>query len=182
MDRPDYDLEESLDVGTQEQHRALGNLTRHRVLGLLLDRAMTATQLADALGVLKGSTGFHLQVLERAGLVRVVRTRKVRGVTEKYYGRTARRFELDAPDSPTSAAPLLLRTVAAEVERVGSPGAPTDTVSTARARLDPDRAVDFQGRLVALVEEFRTEHSPQDSAYTLAVAFFRTEPGPEDGR
>jgi len=31
-------------------------------------------------------------VLEKAGLVRVVRTRKVRALTERFYGRTARLF------------------------------------------------------------------------------------------
>src|SRR3712207_6163334 len=147
MDRPDYELADSLDVGTAEQHKALGNLTRHRMLGLLLDQAMTTTQLAEALGVLKGSTSFHLRVLEQAGLVRVVRTQKVRGVTEKYYGRTARRFELDRPGPSPQAAPMLLRTVAAELERVGFEGSPADMVTTTRARLDPGRAAEFRDRL-----------------------------------
>lgn len=175
MDRPDYELAETLVVDSAEQHRALGNLTRHRVLGLLLDRAMTGAQLAEALGVLKGSVSFHLRTLEQAGLVRVVRTRPVRGVTERYYGRTARRFELDRPGSDVGAGPLLLRTVADAVQRVGPAGSPTDMVVTTRARLDPARAEDFRDRLAALIEEFRTESSSA-AAYTLAVAYFRSEP------
>ena len=39
----------------------------------------------------------HLRVLEEAGLVRVVRTAKVRALTEKYYGRTARTFLIKGP-------------------------------------------------------------------------------------
>ena len=173
---PDYELADELRVDSQDQHRALGNLTRHRILGLLLDRAMTASQLAEALGVLKGSAGFHLRTLERAGLVREVRTRKVRGVVERYYGRTARRYNLDAPDSPTTAAPMMLRTLAAELERIGPPGTPTDTVLHTRARLDPERAAEFRARLGELVAEFRAA-SGTGPAYTLGLAYFRSEPG-----
>jgi DNA-binding transcriptional ArsR family regulator len=36
--------------------------------------------------------GYHLKVLEEAGLVHVVRTKKVRAIEAKYYGRTARIF------------------------------------------------------------------------------------------
>ncbi|MFL6129736.1 MAG: ArsR family transcriptional regulator [Mycobacteriales bacterium] len=176
MDHPDYELEDTLVVDSAEQHRALGNLTRHRILGLLLDRAMTGAQLAEALDVLKGSVSFHLRALERAGLVRVVRTRPVRGVTERYYGRTARRYELDRPGSDVDAGPMLLRTVADEAERVGPAGSPTDMITTTRARLDPAGAADFRDRLGALVEEFRAAPGPATPAYTLAVAFFRSEP------
>jgi predicted ArsR family transcriptional regulator len=176
MDRPDYGLADTLVVDSAEQHRALGNLTRHRILGLLLDRAMTGAQLAEALGVLKGSVSFHLRTLERAGLVQVVRTRPVRGVTERYYGRTARRFELDGPGGDADAGPLLLRTIADEVGRVGSAGSPTDMVTTTRARLDPARAEHFRDRLVALIEDFRLEPGSAAPAYTLAVAYFRSEP------
>ncbi len=173
----DYELAEQLTVDSAEQHRALGNLTRHRILGLLLDRAMTGAQLADALGVLKGSVSFHLRMLERAGLVRVVRTRPVRGVTERYYGRTARRYDLDRPggDDDGTGTPMLLRTVADEAERVGD-AAQTNLTTLTRARLDPERAAHFQDRLTALIEEFRAEPASDEAAYTLAVAYFRSEP------
>ena len=172
---PDYELADQLVVDSQEQHRALGNLTRHRILGLLLDRAMTASQLAEALGVLKGSVSFHLRTLERAGLVREVRTRKVRGVVERYYGRTARRYELDGPGAAGNAAPMMLRTLAAELERVGSAGTPTDLTVSTRARLDPERAAEFARRLTELVEEYRAA-SGAGPAYPLGVAYFRSEP------
>ena len=59
-----------------------------------------------ALDTPKGTVGHHLKVLEKAGLVRVVRTRKVRALTEKYYGRVARLFVLKSTDDscPTSSA------------------------------------------------------------------------------
>jgi len=185
MDRPDYELDDWMDASSPEQHRAFGNLTRHRILGLLLDRAMTGAQLAEALGVLKGSASFHLRVLERAGLVRVVRTRKVRGVEERYYGRTARRYELDPPGGPDREVGLVLRTVADEMERAAAAGLADrdlDLATTTRARLDPERAGEFRRRLAALAEEFRSQPASNQPAYTLAVAFFRAEPGSGDDR
>ena len=70
---------------------------------------------------------------------------------------------------------MLLRTVADEAERVGDT-APTNLTTLTRARLDPERAAHFQERLTALIEEFRTEPASDEAAYTLAVAYFRSEP------
>lgn len=162
-----------LDVSAPGQHKALGNPTRNRILGLLLDRAMTGAQLAEALGVLKGSVSFHLRVLDGAGLVRVVRTAKVRGVTESYWGRTARRYELD--DGSSTGATTILRTVVADMDRVGTPGE-HDFVAKARARVDPARADEFRRRLQELVDEFRVVRDDDAAAYTLAVAYFQSEP------
>jgi DNA-binding transcriptional ArsR family regulator len=177
MDRrgPDYELADRLDVTTAEQHRALGNLTRSQILGLLNEEAATITQLAATLGVLKGSASYHVRLLERAGLVRVVRTRRVRGVVERYYGRTARRFELDAPGAGRDAGGLLLRTAAAELDRRG-PVEPDDVdmVTSTHARLDPARAREFRTRLTELIEELRTAGSPGQPQYGLVVALYST--------
>ena len=96
---PDYELDDVLVVQDPKQLRALGDFTRGRIIGLLGQRAASTTELATALDMPKGTVGHHLKVLEKAGLVRVVRTRQVRALTEKYYGRVARLFELKGVDS-----------------------------------------------------------------------------------
>jgi DNA-binding transcriptional ArsR family regulator len=65
---------------------ALSDETRVRILAITRERPSSITELAFELGRPKGTVGYHLKMLERAGLVRVVRTRRVRAVTEKYYG------------------------------------------------------------------------------------------------
>jgi DNA-binding transcriptional ArsR family regulator len=65
---------------------ALSGDLRVRILAITGERPASITELASLLGRPKGTVGYHLKVLERAGLVRVVRTRRVRAVTEKYYG------------------------------------------------------------------------------------------------
>src|SRR5699024_10214475 len=74
------------------EYRALFEDTRKQIVSLLLERAATTSELAEVLGKPKGTVGHHLKVLEEAGLVHVVRTKKVRALEAKYYGRTARVF------------------------------------------------------------------------------------------
>src|ERR671935_1665766 len=95
---PDYNLEDVLYLTTPEQFKAITGSTRPRILGLVGQRAATTKQLAETLGLPKGTVGHHLKVLEDAGLVRVVRTRQVRAITEKFYGRTARLFLFETED------------------------------------------------------------------------------------
>ena len=91
---PGYELEETMPVTGADQFRALFEDTRLRIADLLLERAATVTELAAALHRPKGTIGHHVSVLEEAGLIRVVRTRKVRAIEAKYYGRTARTYLL----------------------------------------------------------------------------------------
>ena len=176
MNAPDYDLADSMDVTTSEQHRAVGNRTRMQILGVLNDRAATITQLAGILGVLKGSTSYHVRMLEQAGLVRVVRTRKVRGVVERYYGRTARRFELDTPETPSPRPGMLLRVAADEVDH-GPRAVDPDMVTSAHAGLDSSRAREFRRRLEKLIEEFRSTGRPDEPQWGLVVGLYRTGVG-----
>jgi DNA-binding transcriptional ArsR family regulator len=72
-----------------EEQSVLGALAddlRVRILAVTREQPASITELAALLRRPKGTVGYHLKVLERAGLVRVVRTRRVRAVTEKYYG------------------------------------------------------------------------------------------------
>src|SRR4029450_2299064 len=87
---PDYDLDEMLVVTAPEQLRALADPLRATLLELVLERAATITELAKAVGRPKSTVGYHVNFLVDAGLFRVVRTRRVRAIEERYYGRVAR--------------------------------------------------------------------------------------------
>src|SRR6266571_4450895 len=95
---PDYDAEDILVVSEPERLRALADDLRTTIVLLLRERARSTKELADELGLPKGTVGHHLKVLESAGLIRVVRTRQVRAITEKFYGRVARLFILRSAD------------------------------------------------------------------------------------
>src|SRR5262249_12440895 len=96
---PDYEADDVLVVREPEQLRALGDDLRAEIVVRLREYARSTTELAEALGLPKGTVGYHLKVLEKAGLIRVVRTRRVRALTERYYGRTARLFIFKSADT-----------------------------------------------------------------------------------
>ena len=75
---PDYEADDVLVVREPEQLRALGDDLRSRIVVLLRERALSTTELAERLELPKSTVGHHVKVLEKAGLVRVVRTRQVR--------------------------------------------------------------------------------------------------------
>ena len=105
---------EVLTITSAEQYRALGHPLRHRLLFALGRRPATISQLAVALDSHKGNVAHHLKVLREAGLVVVTETRQVRGGTEQYYQRTARR--LDFPGEPGAAhTGVMLQAVADEL-------------------------------------------------------------------
>ena len=144
---PDYEAEDVLVVREPEQLRALGDDLRSTIVVLLRDRALSTTELAEKLGLPKGTVGHHVKVLEKAGLIRVVRTRQVRAVTEKSYGRVARLFLLKGTDD----------------------GGEDEVV---RARLSDADARRLSRRLAKLIDDFRAAESPEGREYALAAALY----------
>ena len=89
---PDYDLADRLALTGPSQVKAISHPLRTTILGLLHERAASVTELAIALERPKSTVAHHVNVLAEAGLVQVVRTRRVRAIEERFYGRTARMF------------------------------------------------------------------------------------------
>lgn len=106
--------DEQLTITSAGQYRALGHPLRHRLLFALGQHPATISQLATALGSHKGNIAHHLKVLREAGLVAVTHTQQVRGGTEQYYQRTARRLEFPG-DRGTAHAGVMLQAVADEM-------------------------------------------------------------------
>ena len=100
---PDYDLDEMVVVTAPERlPRALADRLRGAVLGLLLERAATVTEIAKAVERPQSTVAYHVNVLVDAGLVRVVRTRRgVRAIEERYYGRIARTLYIGTLSRPS---------------------------------------------------------------------------------
>ncbi len=179
LPQPDYDAVDVLVVREPEQLRALGDDLRAKVVVLLREHAASTTELADKLGLPKGTVGHHVKVLEKAGLIRVVRTRKVRALTEKYYGRTARLFLFKSSDDADGegvrdVAAASLRTAAEEM----LPSIDDDRTSFAvlRARLTDADAARFVRRLEKLQREYLAADNPEGEHYGIALALFRRAP------
>jgi DNA-binding transcriptional ArsR family regulator len=89
---PDYDLDDLFVVTAPEQLRALADPLRGTLLELVLERAATVTEMAQAVDRPKSSVAYHVNLLVDVGLLRVVRSRRVRAIDERYYGRVARTY------------------------------------------------------------------------------------------
>src|SRR5437870_4832332 len=89
---PDYELADRIALTEPAQVQAISHPMRTTILALLHERAATVSELAVALERPKSTVAHHVKVLNEAGLVQVVRTRRVRAIEERFYGRTARMF------------------------------------------------------------------------------------------
>jgi DNA-binding transcriptional ArsR family regulator len=170
----DYDADDVLVVSSPEQLRALADELRSHVVSLLHYRARSTQELARELGIPKGTVGHHLKVLERAGLIRVVRTRQVRALTEKFYGRTARLFLFQAEDPADERAlgATLLHQAAREIAQApgdASFGLPHSRLTAADARR-------FERRLHRLADDFLAAETPSGRPYVLGFGLWAAEP------
>jgi DNA-binding transcriptional ArsR family regulator len=163
-------------VEDPKQHRALADALRARIVMLLRERAASTTELATVLETPKGTVGHHLKVLESAGLIRVVRTRQVRALTEKFYGRVARLFVLKGDDALPDElrggvlAAMMLRQAADELVAGGDE---EDTSALLHVRLDPAARRRFEQRLNRLTADLQRADDPEGGSYALAYALFR---------
>src|SRR5438093_12904481 len=89
---PDYDLADRIALTQPSQVKAISHPLRTTILGLLHERAASVSELAVALGRPKSTVAYHVKVLTESGLVQVVRSRRVRAIEERFYGRSARMF------------------------------------------------------------------------------------------
>ena len=173
---PDYELDPILRVQETAQYKALFEETRLQIVDLLLERAATITELAEALEKPKGTVGHHVSSLEDAGLIRVVRTEMVRAIEAKYYGRVARTYLLaDKADVGFELAPdHFLQSAAKEFAQVKDPA--KGSISTLRhARIPDARADEWVERLAELAQEFTAEARGGETTYGLLVALYPTK-------
>jgi DNA-binding transcriptional ArsR family regulator len=147
---------------------------RTRIIALVRDRARSIQELSQVLELPKGTVGHHVKVLEHAGLIRVVRTRQVRAVTEKFYGRTARLFlfEVENNEDARAIGAAALRQASYELELASNRA----SWGFVRARLTSADAKRFERRLKRLISDFRAAESPEGAAYALASGFWPAEP------
>lgn len=173
---PDYPLENSQAVTEPRQVKAIFDPLRETLLELLLERAASVQELAAAVGRPKSSVAYHVKVLADAGLLKVIRTRTVRGREECFYGRTARLFAVGGVRmQPRSGSPSFFETAALDAETALNDD---DFRGITRyAWIDPADAAAFWSRVMDLVNEYgqlpRT--STGSDAYALLTAIYPTQ-------
>ena len=178
----DYELAEEVRADTPARMKALGDPLRSTILDLVLERAMTVTELAQRLRRPKGSVAYHVKVLVDVGLLQVVRTQKVRAIEERYYGRTGRTIVLDHGPGEVP----FLNEVLAEMDLQHPDDVAAGGFTYRRARIPRERAEEYFERLVQVTLEFIAEPRDGDIEYGMYVAMFPTNrriaPPPDGGQ
>ncbi|HEV2361556.1 MAG TPA: winged helix-turn-helix domain-containing protein, partial [Acidimicrobiales bacterium] len=184
---PDYDLDEMLVVTAPEQLRSLADPMRRTLLELVLERAATITEMATAVGRPKSTVAYHVNLLVESGLFRVVRTRRVRAIDERYYGRTARTLYIGVLSRPEDKQVVLaingLQQAATESEPAHAADSLRCTLVHARIPIEDVRA--FWSEVQELTRRFAQIPRAGDQVYGFAAGLYPTdaptlpEPDPE---
>lgn len=80
---------------TKEQAKLLESALRIQILRVLAQEPCTSKQVADVLERTPGNVHYHMQKLADAGLIELVDTQPVKGVTEKYYSAKTTQFKTE---------------------------------------------------------------------------------------
>ena len=174
---PDYELADRMALTTPAQVKALSHPMRNTILGLLHERAATVTELATALGRPKSTVAHHVKVLTEAGLLRVVRSRRVRAIEERFYGRTARMFYV-ALEQSAEGNELPRDFNDFEVAARESVGAFEDGKLWGfirHARISEAQASEFWERMADLVAEFDRLPRSGQTMYGFALGVYPTD-------
>jgi len=171
---PDYDLEELRVVSSSKELRAMAGPLRTAILQLLLERAATVGELAAAVGRPQSTVAYHVGVLVDAGMLKVVRTRRIRAIDERFYGRTARIFYVGV------IRPEQVRMLANYLSVAAAEAAPADEADDLRAiirhaRISRERAAEFWERVFELTHEFTQLPRSGDSVYGFVAGLYPTE-------
>ena len=174
---PDYDLADRIALTEPSQVQAISHPLRTTILGLLHERAATVGELAIALERHKSTVAHHVRVLQAAGLVQVVRTRRVRAIEERFYGRTARMFfvgverSMDDDDLPRDFNDF--EVAARESSEAHHHGKLWGFIR--HARISEAQASDFWERMAELVAEFDQLPRSGETVYGFAVGVYPTD-------
>jgi DNA-binding transcriptional ArsR family regulator len=173
---PDYDLVDRIVITAPAELRAMADPLRTTILDLVLERAATVTELAGAVGRPKSTVAYHVNVLVAAGMLRVVRTRKVRAIEERFYGRTARLFFVGrVPLEDLATLPWTNYLADAAAESMPAYRADRMFAVLRHARISRERAAAFWERVEEVVREFTQVPRQGDTVYGFITGLYPTE-------
>lgn len=174
---PDYELADRMALTRPAQVKAIGHPLRTTILQLLHERAATVSELAAAVERPKSTVAHHVDVLTRNGLLQVVRTRKVRAIEERFYGRTARMFHVAAEPSPAGEAMPGdfndLEVAARESATAFEQGKLWGFIR--HARISEEQASQFWDHMAELVDEFDRMPRSGEAMYGFAIGIYPTD-------
>ncbi len=197
MSRVSFQPDEERLIDDIESLKIYCDPMRIRIMQAMVRQPRTVNQIADELGVPFTRLYYHINLLEKHQLIRLVDTQAFSGaVEEKYYQVSAYNFVVDrnlltfSESNPQNdGLNALLETIwdstradirhSAESGLIDMPHTPPEpqTLFLRRGffRLPPDQARQFYERLMALFQEFdQVESDKDDPFYGVTIAVYPT--------
>jgi DNA-binding transcriptional ArsR family regulator len=189
---------DTFNITDLETLKAVSTPFRQNLMRLMADEPRTVKEMAQELGTPPSRLYYHINQLEKHGIIRVVKTQVISGIIEKQYQLSARDFRVDrallTPGSGQGDAAIeavLLGTLDAGAEEIRQgirtgvidmskrrPEPGTTFIGHSLATLTPQQYSDFLQRLFDLYQEFeRMTSSPDEETVQLTgllVALYPT--------
>jgi DNA-binding transcriptional ArsR family regulator len=164
-------------VTAPEKLRALADPLRGTLLELVLERAATITELAQAVGRPKSTVGYHVNVLVEAGLFKVVRTRRVRAIEERYYGRVARTLYVGVLNRAEDKQVVASMNGLAEAAAEAAPAHAADDLRCVlvHARIPVEQVRTFWAEVQAVARKFAQIPRSGDQVYGFTAGLYPTD-------
>ena len=170
-------------ISTEQQFKAISDMARSRILGVIQYQPLTAKQIAQRLQATPGAIGHHLRVLEEAGLIKIVARRLTRGIVASYYTRAARMFDYNLPPEVRGVLPInfdIFSRVQAELMDSMVSYEEKDLERSdafPHVRLSSEKAMEYQQRFIALIDELVDEKpDPNGEIYGVFFSIFKSPP------
>lgn len=195
MESDAFSPAKALEIRGLDTLKVMADSRRMQIVDLLRRAAATVKELAAAMQVSPKSLYYHVNLLEKHGLIRVVDTRIVSGILEKRYRATAYLFnfeeiadaEASTPTGRRFEAVSSLFAITRDEIRVALEAGIIDPVDEAPAtaylnvnwrllNLSPAALHDLGRRVSAVFDEYDTGEMPseEEQPYRLLFALFPT--------
>lgn len=183
-------------INDLETLRTLSDPLRMQIYEIVLDEPRNVRQIAERLGLASSRLYYHINQLEKFGLIRVVETRMVANMVEKIYRAVAFELELapgllnfNVEENRETLTNMMvnhlditrediLRSLQARqlaVEQGAEPRPRTMLVNRLLSTIPDEVADEFTRRLQALIKEFGEKDNARGEdvqTYALTVAFY----------
>lgn len=175
---------------------------RLQIIETILDHPHTVKQIAHKLDIPASKLYYHINLLEKHGLISIVSTRVISGIVEKSYQTTARNLRVQkgllnpahATHEPDNGMGLLVDAILDDAKQdikhnaasglidLMNEASPLNlNISRTMTRLTPEQALAFQSELKALSEAFQAKKddgaNADEQSYALVLVMYPTARG-----
>ena len=163
-----------------ESLRVVTDSQRHHILSLLIDDALTPSDIARRLEINRTRVYYHLDLLVKHGMIRVVSERQVVAMVERTYRAVAKAYRVNRGLLAASASSEEITRAQTEILEHAADDArsaidPEILITRSFIRLTPDDARELRAEMIALIDTYQKRSKKNAETYEIAMALFNTK-------